>query len=104
MIDNIRDVFTKAKYLEKDKLGLHENKKYLEWIISKGLIFTISESDIIYLTKDTYIQVILDDEVFILNKIMENVVHTSIVVGYTIEEVIQVAKFELANDKNICLN
>ena len=94
----------KAKYLRKETIQLDKNEASLDWVIAKGLIYTLSDNNIIYLRQNMYIVVDTSSGNFILNLIVKNIVHKSIAFSGDLLEIIKVAKFELADDLGMCLN
>lgn len=104
LFEEIKKNFLKAKYLKKETIQLNKNQHSLDWIIKKGLIYTLTDNNIIYLRQNMYIVVDTDSGNFILNMIVKNIVHKSIVYSDDLSEIIKVAKFELANNLRMCLN
>ena len=100
----IKKNFLKAKYLKKETIQLDKNEASLDWVVAKGLIYTLSDNNIIYLRQNMYIVVDTGSGNFILNLIVKNIVHKPIVYSSDLSEIIKVAKFELADDLGMCLN
>jgi hypothetical protein len=104
LIDSIRENFLQAKYLKKETIQLNKNESSLDWIVAKGLVYTLSDNNIIYLRQNMYIVVDTDSSNFTLHLIVKNIIHTPIVYSSDLSEVIKVAKFELSNNIGINLN
>ena len=104
LFKEIKKNFLKAKYLKKETIQLDKNEASLDWVIAKGLIYTLSDNNIIYLRQNMYIVVDTGSGNFILNLIVKNIVHKPIVYSSDLSEVIKVAKFELADNLRMCLN
>ena len=104
LFEEIKNNFLKAKYLRKETIQLDKNEASLDWVIAKGLIYTLSDNNIIYLRQNMYIVVDTSSGNFILNLIVKNIVHKSIAFSGDLLEIIKVAKFELADDLGMCLN
>ena len=83
LIDSIRENFLQAKYLKKETIQLNKNESSLDWIVAKGLVYTLSDNNIIYLRQNMYIVVDTDSSNFTLHLIVKNILTYYLIQEYS---------------------
>ena len=85
---NISKTFPMAKYIDGTIKSANNNFKYIEWLTEKGLIYEIETCDIIYLTKNLYISIDLNDDTYVLKQVLSGFIHTIVIIGQDLESVV----------------
>ncbi len=104
--EDIKKVFPLAEYIETTTTSNNQTLGQIDWVSEVGLVDIIKSSDILKLSSDLYIQIMVDfdDDAYALNKIVAGVIHTTVTVEYSLNNIIASAERVVAQDIGVCLN